>query len=174
MNVIVHENADGTVSITTMDPNFFLAETKKGKTEAQILAEHEIRLANENPTAVVHGQIDPATLPDNAGAAMEHVLDEATMSVGQAPYADQRRCFRDQWVWNGSAVVEDAVKVLAEKSRKARAVRNRMLALTDSEEFRLTGPALADSRAWRQSLRDLGATIDVDPDNVVWPAKPVS
>lgn len=173
MNVIVHENADGTLAITTMAPNFVAAEIKKGKSEALIYQEHELRLASENPTATIRGSFSVDILPDGGGAHMEHVLDENLLTVSQQPYADQRRCFRNQWRWvDGVGVVEDPALVLAEKSKRAKAVRNRMLELTDKEEFRLTGTALANIRAWRQQLRDLGAQIDLDPDSVIWPAKP--
>lgn len=159
MKVIVSENVDGSVGITTMAPNAPVS-----------ISEHANELKARGVNVVA--EIDDATLPDNAGAAMEHVLDESTMEVNAAPYTDQRRCFRNQWVWNGTSVVENPTAVQAEKVARAKAVRNRMLALTDSEEFRLTGPALAAIRAWRQSLRDLGADIDADPDNIVWPSRP--
>jgi len=159
MKVLVSENPDGSVSITTMSP----------KTDVTIDA-HRAELITKGVNVVA--QVEDTELPDNGGAAQEYSLDEDTLAITRVPCTDQRRCHRDCWVWDGTAVVEDAVKVKEEKKKKARILRNKMLDKTDKDEFRLTGPELSALKAWRKSLRDLGTSINTDPDNITWPTKP--
>lgn len=164
MNVIVSTNPDGSVGITTPSPEWLAAGNDLVALEADLKSKNSAF----NPVA----HIADSALPDNAGLAMEYVLDEDTLVVTQVPCPDQRRCFRNQWKWDGTAVVEDIVAVQEEKIKKAKAIRNRILEQSDKEEFILSGPDLDALRTWKQSLRDLGADISADPENVVWPAKP--
>ena len=168
----------GHIYVTTISPKVYSELSAKGMTDDEICSAliQDMLLRNQVPAGGVHrANIIDADLPDNNGSAMEYVLDESTETVSQVACADQRRCYRDTWRWNGSALVEDSDMVLETKKEKVRKVRNKLLELSDKDELKLLGAGgqnLNDMRTYRQELRDLGGFIDADPDNITWPTKP--
>ena len=165
----------GHIYVTIISPRVYADLVAEGLTDDQICGNiaADMMARGQQPKSSVHrGNITDANIPNNAGAAMEYVVDEDTETVSQEACQDQIRCFRDCWKWDGTKIIEDNVMVLDKKKSKVRAVRNRLLELSDKDEFRLTGQDLANVKTYRQSLRDLGPNIENDPDNVPWPTKP--
>jgi hypothetical protein len=162
MNVIISDNGAGGVGVTIVSPKATMS-----------IEDHKAEL--EAKGVVCHAIVDDSTLPDNAGTALKWELDEDTETVSQVPHTDQRRCYRNTWEWDGSAVVENAVAIGLEKRAEARIIRNKLLAKSDAtylSETERAGPNVNALKAYRQALRDLGAAIDTDPDTLVWPVKP--
>lgn len=166
----VFENSDGSIEIVTfvdgINPN-----------------EEMLKLENRPSynSKISHGVLDDIDAYPNSDGAVDiqdYELDEATETVVLKSVPDQVRHFRSSWIWNGLRVAVDSTKAVEERKVKARSIRNRLLELSDKDEFRLQAPGsnaanLASMRAYRKSLRDLGTAIDADPENIVWPTKPV-
>lgn len=176
---LIYQNADGTLVVVipvrpmrqaVIDPETS-QEVTPAETEAEYLA--AIRAGASVGAATYAGTIDAAQLPQDA-AAVAHVVDEAG-NVSTVPHPDPVRCARAAWRWDGAAVVIDAAQNLEVKKARLREARNRLLDISDALMARAneTGQGAAAWKAYRQALRDLPANTP-DPENVTWPAKPVS
>ena len=163
MKRLIKQNLDGTVSIIIPAPN---AVKELGLGSYDELLDHI-----ENQESNVVARINATEVPDDS-AELEWVV-EAGKPV-QKPCANPR-AFRGAWVWDGAAVVTDPAKKLEHKKAQTRKVRDDLLQKSDVDYTVAVERGLGEVqqlKQYRQSLRDLGAAIDADPDNITFPTKP--
>lgn len=166
MKKLVISRPDGGVSIVTPAPN---AMKELGMDEPTFMS--WIKARHESEGANIVAEIDDVDLPDDSLEEVWH--EENGQPIKRA--TGNSRSFRDDWTWDGSAVITDSVKQSSRKKQIAREVRNTLLAKSDTEALVATerGDArLPQLKTYRQELRDLGTQIDSDPDNITWPVKP--
>lgn len=152
MKNIIHQNTDGSISVTIMAPVYVADRLGAGLTEQQILDAEASKVIPASATRLPDH--DTSELPDFS--------------------------FHDAWVFDPATqkVVMDATKKTAIQWDRVRSQRNQLLDESDpvikSQQAKAnTGKAnkLTDWNAYQQALRDVPDT-QTDPFNIAWPAKP--
>jgi len=114
-----------------------------------------------------------------------------TISTGLGHLPSERtgesRKLRNCWRWNGAQVEADIALAKAQIKAEVRTERNKRLAESDADKIRLddigTTQQKLDISTYRQTLRDLPASTDIQIDNLIsvpalelynptWPIKP--
>jgi len=173
MKKIVWENPDNSIEVTALekgvdiDESIFRLVTRNQEQRDLEIAEHGAPIT---PLLNHAGNTEDSALPNSDGTIVEDYFIENGMAV-KKPVPDNIRHLRGSWRWDGFKIVENAIIAKSIRANNVRAVRNQLLADSDSLEFSLTGQVLADAKSYRDNLRGLGVDIDLDPENVNFPIR---
>ena len=167
---IIFEKPDGTLVIATP-----VAPVRKGETEPLYLNRiaAKSKPAGSTQKAIVDKTELPCAAVDDATVVEDYTLDGDTGLVSKGPVEDKIKAFRTCWRWVGGAIVIDAALETEQRWTRVRAIRNRVLALSDgamARENEQNGPNQAAHKNYRQILRDIPEQSD--PKDVTWPEAP--
>ena len=168
---IVFENPDGSLSIVIP-----VALKKDKETDTKYL--NRITAKSKPDGAVKKGIILktelPFSNPSDLTVVEDYVFDEATQVVSKQSVQDKIRFCRDCWRWDGTKVVIDSALESQMRWARARAIRDKLLLLSDglmARESEQGGPDETALKAYRQSLRSVPQDY-TDPKDITWPTKP--
>ena len=168
---IVFENPDGTLSITAP-----IALKRDGETDTKYLNRIGTKAKPVGATkkAIILGTELPFSDTGDTTVIEDYILDEDTQVVSKQIVSDKIRFCRNCWRWDGSKVVVDSALESQMRWAKIRAIRDRLLSLSDgtmARESEQSGPNEIKLKAYRQSLRSVPQD-HTDPKDITWPTKP--